>query len=75
MLKVAYYCTQRPLIAFIMGLKKIKLISLVAVLVTVFEMVDETSVNNRPSSGYYTNIAASVSVAGTRFAPTCIKSE
>jgi len=40
-------------------------------------MVDETSVNNTPGFRYYTNIAASVSVAGTRFALTCtrIKSE
>jgi len=38
-------------------------------------MVDETSVNNTPSSRYYTNIGASILVAGTRFALTCIKSE
>jgi hypothetical protein len=44
-------------------------------LVTLFEMVDETSVSNTHDSRYYTNIAASVSVGGTRFALTCIKSE
>jgi len=44
-------------------------------LVTLFEMEDETSINNTPSSRCYTNIAASVSVAGTRFALTGIKSE
>jgi hypothetical protein len=43
--------------------------------VTLFEMVDETYVNNTPRFIYYTNIAVSVSVAGTQSALICIKSE